>query len=166
MTWSAQRKLSDIKMTTNCNIWNEITLLLRGYEHDLTGRLMIRVLLVTAGSKHSQNETGRSRDCHRLPRLMVDCFVSLLGRRPGAVHDAAFQFVELATRLPEIVRRPRPYCSDLFASLIGRSLEQFFRMLNNCHKDTKKTTKTNTKPIEHGMPPLLLNDPCPNISSY
>src|SRR3569832_1048053 len=111
MTWSAQRKLSDIKMTTNCNFWNEITLLLRGYEHDLTGHLMIRVLLVTAGSKHSQNETGR---------------------RPGAVHDAAFQFVELATRLPEIVRRPRPYCSDLFASLIGRSLEQFFRMLDDC----------------------------------
>src|SRR3569832_1754009 len=124
MTWSAQRKLSDIKMTTNCNFWNEITLLLRGYEHDLTGRLMIRVLLVTAGSKHSQNETGRRRDCHRLPRLLVDCFVSLLGRRPGAVHDAAFQFVELATRLPEIVRRPRPGGGGRGAGRGGRGREQ------------------------------------------
>src|SRR3569833_1230535 len=121
MTWSAQRKLSDIKMTTNCNFWNEITLLLRGYEHDLTGRLMIRVLQVTAGSKQSQNETGRRRDCHRQPRHLVDCFVCLLGRRPGAVHDAAFQFGERASRLPEIVRRARAYCSDLFASLFGRS---------------------------------------------
>src|SRR3569832_1849707 len=110
MTWSAQRKLSDIKMTTNCNFWNENTLLLRGYELDLTGRLMIRVILVTAGSKQYQNETGRRRKCHRLPLLLVDFFVSLRGRRAGAGRGAAGRGGGRAARRPGGGRRPRQDC--------------------------------------------------------